>query len=120
MKKLTESEERLMHILWKIKRGFVKDVMEHYEDPKPAYTTISSIIRILEKKGFIGHRVYGPTYEYYPRIEKDEYKRRYLRTIVADYFDNSYKQLVSFFASEKKLKKKDLVEIMKILNEDHE
>jgi len=120
MKKLTESEERIMQILWKIKRGFVRDVIEYYADPKPAYTTVSSIIRILEKKGFIGHTAYGPTHEYYPLVEKDEYKRRYLRAIVKDYFDNSYKQLVSFFAYEKKLKKKDLLDIMRILNEDHE
>ena len=120
MKKLTDSEERIMQILWKMKRGFVKDVIEHMGDPKPAYTTVSSIIRILERKGFVDHKSYGPTYEYYPLIEKDEYKRRYLRAIVEEYFDNSYKQLVSFFATEKKLKKHDLVEIMKILKDGHE
>jgi predicted transcriptional regulator len=117
MKRLTDSEERIMQILWKIKKGFVNDVIAEYTGPKPAYTTVSSIIRILEKKGFVAHKAYGPTHQYYPLIDKDEYTQRYLSTIVKDYFDNSYSKLVSFFAQNKKLRRQEIEEILKIIGD---
>ena len=118
MKKLTNREEEIMHILWQINKGFVRDVLAKIPDPKPSYNTVSTIIRILEKKGYIGHESFGPTHRYYPLMAKDEYTKNYLHTIVQDYFSNSYQQLVSFFAREKKLSIKDLEEIVEMIRKE--
>jgi BlaI family penicillinase repressor len=115
MKRLTNKEEKIMHILWKIQKGFVRDILMHIPEPKPSYNTISTIIRILEKKGFVDHETFGPTHRYYPLISKDNYTRQYLNDIVQIYFGNSYRQLVSFFAREKKLTPQDLEEIIQMI-----
>ena len=115
MKKLTETEEKIMQILWEIESGFVKDVISKFSDPKPPYTTISSIIRILEQKGFVLHKQYGNTYEYFPAISRDEYKKSYLKNIVQDYFGNSYQQLVSFFVKEEDVDIDKLQEILDMI-----
>ena len=104
-----------MHILWKIEKGFVRDILEHMPDPTPSYNTVSTIIRILEKKGFVAHETFGPTHRYYPLIGKDAYTRHYLSDIVQNYFGNSYRQLVSFFARDKKLSPQDLEQILKMI-----
>lgn len=116
MRELTRAEEQVMQVLWKIGKGFVKDVLEHFEDPKPAYNTISTIIRILQDKGFVSHRAYGRTHEYYPVITKDEYSKSHLNTFVNDYFSNSFGKMVSFFAREKGISVKEMEEIMKIMD----
>ena len=115
MKKLTTKEEEIMQILWDIERGFVKDVLEQLPEPKSSYNTISTIIRILEKKGFVHHEVFGPTHRYYPVISKDKYKKQYLGDIVQNYFGNSYQQMVSFFAKEKNLSLEELEEIIQMI-----
>ena len=115
MKKLTETEEKIMQIRWEIESGFVKDVISKFSDPKPPYTTISSIIRILEQKGFVLHKQYGNTYEYFPAISRDEYKKSYLKNIVQDYFGNSYQQLVSFFVKEEDVDIDKLQEILDMI-----
>jgi predicted transcriptional regulator len=115
MKKLTETEEKIMQILWEINNGFVKDVISKFSNPKPPYTTISSVIRILEQKGFVSHKQYGNTYEYFPAISRDEYKKSYLKNIVQDYFGNSYQQLVSFFAKEEEVNIDELQEILEMI-----
>lgn len=116
MRELTRAEEQVMQVLWKIGKGFVKDVLEHFEDPKPAYNTISTIIRILQDKGFVSHRAYGRTHEYYPVITKDEYSKSHLNTFVNDYFSNSFGKMVSFFARERGISVKEMEEIMKIMD----
>ena len=113
MKELTNTEEQIMQILWKLRRGFVKDVIEELPPPKPPYSTISSVIRILEKKEFVGHKQYGTTYEYFPIVSKEAYKEIFLKSIVANYFNNSYSQLVSFFAREEKIDIKELERLIK-------
>lgn len=118
MKELTTAEEEIMQIIWKIKKGFVKDVLEEFPEPKPAYNTVSTIIRILEKKGFIGHKSYGKTYEYFATISKQDYRKSITKNLITDYFDNSPLQLVSFFAKDKKLSVKDLEQIKKIIEEE--
>ena len=115
MKKLTETEEKIMQILWQLENGFVKDVIAQFDDPKPPYTTISSVIRILEQKGYLTHKQYGNTYEYYPAVSKDEYKKSYLQNIVKDYFGNSYQQLVSFFAREEDINIEKIQEILEMI-----
>lgn len=118
MKDLTRAEEQVMQILWKLKKGFVKDIAERFDDPKPAYTTISTIIRILETKGFVGHKAYGKTHEYYPLIEKDEYTKAFMGSFVKNYFSNSYQKMVSFFARDKEISLEEMEEMMKILQEE--
>ena len=104
-----------MHILWKIGKGFVRDILEQLPEPKPSYNTVSTIIRILEKKDFVAHEAFGPTHRYYPLVSKETYTRQYLNDIVHNYFGSSYRQLVSFFAREKKLSPRDLEEIIQMI-----
>lgn len=115
MRELTRAEEQVMQVLWKIDKGFVKDILEHFEEPKPAYNTVSTIVRILQEKGFVTHKAYGRTHEYYPLISKDEYSKSHLSTFVKDYFSNSFEKMVSFFAKEKNISIKEMEEIMKIM-----
>ena len=117
MKELTKAEEQVMHILWKLGKGFVKDIIEEMPKPKPAYNTVSTIVRILEAKGFVGHKAYGKTHEYYPVIAKEKYKKFYLNTMIRGYFDGSFNNLVSFFAKENKLTAQELDELLKQIKE---
>lgn len=112
LKELTKAEDQVMQILWKIERGVVKDIMEEMPDPKPAYNTVSTIVRILEQKGFVDHKAYGKTHEYFPTITKEKYTKFYLNNLLKGYFDGSFQNLVSFFARENKLDAKDLEKLM--------
>ena len=114
---LTRAEEEIMRILWQLKKAFVKDILAEMPEPKPAYNTVSTIIRILEKKEVVGYTAYGKTHEYYPLISEEEYKRFEMQQLMVNYFDNSLPNLVSFFVKENDLKSKDLDEIMKLINE---
>ena len=114
MKRLTPKEEEIMHILWHLKKGFVRDILALLPDPKPSYNTVSTIVRILENKRFVGHLAFGNPHEYYPLIDKQSYTRYYMKSILRDYFENSYQQLVSFFAGEDDF---DPAELEKLLQE---
>jgi predicted transcriptional regulator len=103
-----------MQILWSLGKGFVKDLIEEMPDPKPAYNTVSTIVRILETKGFVGHKAYGKTHEYYPLITKEKYTKFYLNNLIKGYFNGSFQNLVSFFARENKL---NTHEVEKLLEE---
>ena len=115
MEKLTNKEEQAMQVLWKIKRGFVKDLLEVFPQPKPHYNTLSSLIRLLEEKGFVGHKAYGNTHEYFPIITKDDYQKEYMSDIVDTYFEKSYKNAVSFFAREQNISIEELKEIINMI-----
>jgi len=115
MRELTKAEEEVMQVLWKIKKGFVKEILEHFPEPKPAYTTISTIIRILQDKGFVAHKAYGRTHEYYPLVDKEQYSGFHMKNFVRDYFSNSFRNMVSFFASSENISVKEMEEIMKIM-----
>ena len=117
-KELTKAEEQVMQILWDIKKGFVKDVIEEMVEPKPAYNTISTIIRILERKGFVGYNSFGKTHQYYPLITKDTYRSFFLKSMMHNYFGGSIKNLVSFFAKDNDLDINDMEEILKYVEED--
>jgi predicted transcriptional regulator len=117
MKELTKAEDQIMQILWNIEKGFVKDIIEYLPDPKPAYNTVSTIVRILEKKGFVGYKAYGKTHEYYPIIPREKYTRFYLNNLVTGYFNGSFQNLVSFFAKENKMDIKDIEQLVKQLEE---
>ena len=113
MKELTKAEDQVMQLLWQLDKAFVKDIIEKMPDPKPAYNTVSTIIRILETKGFVGHKAYGKTHEYYPLISKEKYTKFYLNNMISGYFDGSFKKLVSFFAKENDLDIKDLEQLLR-------
>ena len=105
---LTKAEEQVMQILWDLGEGLVKDIREKFGDPKPARNTVSTVVRILEQKGFIGHKSYGNVYLYFPAVSKGEYSKSQLFRLMESYFDNSFPAMASFFAREKDLSIKDL------------
>jgi BlaI family transcriptional regulator, penicillinase repressor len=118
MKELTKAEEQVMQVMWKIKKGFINDLLEHFPKPKPAYNTISTIVRILEKKGFISHKAFGKTHEYYALIPKEKYKKTLMGGLLKNYFDNSLTQMVSFFAKDKSLSVKEIDEIISLIESE--
>jgi len=120
MKTLTKAEEQIMHIIWELDRVLVRDILEQLPEPKPAYNTVSTVVRVLEKKGFVGHKSYGTTYEYYPQVSKEEYTRFHFREFLSKYFDNSFPQMASFFAKEHNIGIEDLEEIVKEIEKEME
>jgi BlaI family penicillinase repressor len=118
MKKLTKAEEEVMHIMWALEKGLVRDVIEKFPDPKPPYNTVSTVIRVLEKKGFIGHKAYGTTYEYYPLVNKEDYAKVHFNHFMKKYFNNSFPQMAAFFARENNLDLNDLEDILKMTEEE--
>jgi predicted transcriptional regulator len=112
MRTLTKAEEEVMVILWDLERALVRDILERLPDPKPAYNTVSTVVRVLEKKGFVGHKSYGTTYEYFPLIPKEEYTRFRFSEFLEKYFNNSFSQLASFFTKENNLSLQELEAIM--------
>jgi BlaI family transcriptional regulator, penicillinase repressor len=120
MKELTKAEEQVMQILWKLEKGFVKDMVDEMPEPKPAYNTVSTIVRILEKKGFVDHNAFGKTHEYYPAISREEYTRSYMRNFMRNYFSGSFKEMVSFFAKNDNMSLTDLDELMNDVKRDIE
>jgi BlaI family penicillinase repressor len=116
IKDLTKAEEQLMQVLWQLENAFVKDVIAELPIPKPAYNTVSTIIRILEVKGFVGHKAFGKAHQYYPLISKEEYKRHATEKLMDSYFENSVESMFSFFVKEEKLDLSDVDEILKMIN----
>ncbi len=115
MQKLTNKEEEIMHILWKLKKAFVKDVLAEITEDQPHYNTLSTIIRNLEEKGFVSHNAYGNTHQYFPVVTMEDYRKRFMNTAIENYFNNSYKSMVSFFAQEDKISADELREILEII-----
>jgi predicted transcriptional regulator len=109
---LTKAEEQVMQILWDMKEGLVKDIREKFEDPKPARNTISTVVRVLEKKGFVDHKAYSNIHIYYPLVSKNEYSKSQLFGLMEGYFNNSFPAMASFFAKEKDLSIKELDELL--------
>lgn len=120
MKEFTRAEEKIMQILWKLEKGFVKDIIERLPNPKPAYNTVSTIVRVLEKKGFVSHTAYGKTHEYFPTISRNEYKKNFLKSFIKRYFSNSFQEMVSFFAGDRDIDLKELEEMRELLSEEIE
>lgn len=109
---LTKAEEQVMQIMWEMGEGLVKDIRDRFEDPKPARNTVSTVIRILEKKGFADHKTYGKVHLYYPVVMKNEYSKSQLFGLMKDYFNNSFPAMASFFVREKDLTIQDLEELL--------
>ena len=115
MKELTKAEEQIMQILWDIKQGFVKDVISQLPDPKPAYNTVSTIIRILEGKGFIDHEAFGTTHRYFPIVNIEDYKSFASEKLLNSYFGNSVEKMFSFFIKREKVDLKEADQILKLI-----
>jgi predicted transcriptional regulator len=112
--RLTKAEEQVMQILWDLNEAIIKDMISEFEDPKPAYTTVATVLRVLEKKEFVGHKAVGTTYLYYPLVQKKDYLRGYLSGIVSNYFDGSFSRMAAFFAKENDL---DMGELHELISE---
>ena len=117
MKRLTSKEEQIMQMFWDDGPSIVSKIIEKMDSPKPPHSTISSIVRILEKKSFLSHKAYGRTFEYYPLIRKEEYYKVTLKEMVTNYFDDSPKALVSYLVKEKEVDVKELTDLLKSLDE---
>jgi BlaI family transcriptional regulator, penicillinase repressor len=115
-KELTRAEEQVMQFLWEIKKGFLKDIADHFPEPKPAYTTVSTVIRVLVRKGFIGYNTYGKIHEYFPMVSKSDYFQGHVNSIINTFFNGSAPEFASFFANEQ-LNLSELEEIKKLIEE---
>lgn len=105
-----------MQVMWQLESAFVKEVIDQLPEPKPAYNTVSTIVRILEVKGFVGHEAFGKAHKYHPLISKEEYKRHATEKLLGNYFENSVESMFSFFVKEEKLDLSDVDEILKMIN----
>ena len=114
-KELTKAEEQIMQELWEMGRGFVKEIINRLSEPKPAYNTVSTIVRILETKGFVTHESFGKSHQYLPKISKEEYKKGITGKLLTNYFDNSPKSMLSYFLEENRLDIKELDDILSII-----
>ena len=112
MRELTKAEEQVMLILWEMKEGLVKDVIDKMEPPKPAYNTVSTVIRVLEGKGFLDHKAIGNTHIYFPVISEEQYKHFAFDKVMNNYFENNYQSLVSFLVKEKNMDMEELDELI--------
>ncbi len=117
MTTLTRAEEQVMQILWDEKEGFVKDLLQHFPEPKPAYNTVSTIIRILEKKGFVDHHSFGKSHRYYPLVSREQYRNERFSNLMKDYFNNSMKQVLSHFGISDSMNMKEADEIIQLMEE---
>lgn len=117
MKELTKAEEEIMQVLWELDSAFVKDIIIKLPRPKPAYNTVSTIVRILQQKGFAGHETHGKSHKYHPLITKDAYTKSYMKGFVKRYFNGSYQQMVSFFTKEDNLSINELEQLIKELKD---
>ncbi len=115
---LTKAEEQIMQILWDMKSGIVKDIRLRFSEPRPARNTISTVVRVLERKGFIGHKAYGNTHLYFPLVSKEEYSKSQLHRLLDGYFNNSFPALASFFVREKDLSVRELEGMLEDMKED--
>lgn len=117
-KELTRAEEQIMQAIWAVGKGFAKDIHERLEEPRPAYNTVLTVIRVLVQKGFVNYKTYGKSNEYFPLLSREEYSARRMQTLKENYFDNSNAKLLSFFMKENSLSLEDMNEILKIIENE--
>ena len=117
-KELTKAEEQIMQAIWSVEKGFAKDILEELTEPKPAYNTVLTVIRVLVQKGFVKFNTYGKSNEYYPTLSKEEYSNQKLQSLKKNYFNNSAKELLSFFVKENKMDINELDELLKSIKEE--
>ncbi|MFD1553578.1 BlaI/MecI/CopY family transcriptional regulator [Putridiphycobacter roseus] len=117
-KELTKAEEQIMQSIWQVEKGFAKDILAALPDPKPAYNTVLTVVRILVDKGYVGFKTYGKSNEYFPLVSKEVYSQRKLNKLKKNYFNNSTKELLSFFIRENKMDLQELDDILKSLKKE--
>jgi len=117
MKELTKAEEQVMHFIWKLEKAFLKDIVDEFPEPKPAYTTISTVIRVLVKKKFVGYKAYGKTHEYFPVVTKDDYFRLHFKGVVKNFFSGSVSNFTSFFTNDENMNLTELEQIKKMIEQ---
>ncbi|MFB6318258.1 BlaI/MecI/CopY family transcriptional regulator [Saccharicrinis sp. FJH54] len=120
MRELTKAEDQVMQVIWDKGKITVADVLEDLPEPKPAYNTVSTIVRILEKKGFVDHEPFGRGYKYFPLISKDVYTKKFMKNFIGNYFGNSFKEMVSFFARTDKMDLETFEKMMEEIKKDLE
>jgi predicted transcriptional regulator len=120
MKELTKAEEQIMQLLWQLEEAFVNDIVDKMPEPKPAYNTVSTIVRILEKKGFVDHKAYGKTHLYFPLISKTDYTRSFMKSFMGNYFGNSFREMVSFFAKHDNMSVSEIEKLMEEVKKEIE
>lgn len=115
MEKLTNKEEEIMQILWKMEKGFVNDILEKMPEPKPHYNTLSTIVRLLEEKGFVSYKSYGKSHQYFPIVSLEDYRGEFVKDSIKKYFGNSVSNLVNYFVKEEKLTQEEISELMQLI-----
>lgn len=115
---LTKAELELMQVIWRKEKVLVHDILAELPEPKPAYNTVSTLVRVLEKKEFVGHKAYGKTYEYFPLVTKEDYTSRYMTGVLNNFFDGSLSRLVSFFSENKSISVEETDKILEMLQKD--
>jgi BlaI family penicillinase repressor len=118
IRELTKAEEQVMQILWNMKEGIVRDMVEQFKEPRPAYNTVSTVLRVLEKKGFVDHKAYGTTYVYFPLVTKKDYSKFQFTNLIKNYFNGSFPKMAAFFAKENNLSIRELEEIMDMAKDE--
>jgi len=116
-RELTKAESEVMQILWKKKRAFVQDIIDEMPVPKPAYNTVSTVVRVLEQKGMVNHEAFGRAHRYFPAISKEEYTRGFMKNVMTNYFGNSLSQMVSFFTRQENLSVREMEEIKQLMEQ---
>lgn len=119
-KELTPAELQVMQILWDKKKALVRDVLNEMDEPKPAYNTVSTVVRVLEKKGFVGHKAYGTTYEYFPLVPKREYTSNFMQNMMHNFFGGSRSAFMSFFAEEENMTEEEIRELQELMKKVEE
>ena len=119
MEKLTIQEEEVMRLIWRVGKGFIKEYLENYPEPKPPYTTLASVVKNLERKGYVYSKKYGNVYEYTPLIAENDYAKRFMSGFVKDYFKNSYRDLVAFFIKEREISHDELKQLIDMIEKEN-
>lgn len=117
IRELTKAEEEIMQVLWTLQKAFVKDIIDELSEPKPAYNTVSTIVRILEQKGFIAHNAFGKTHQYFPAISKEDYRRFVTDKLMTGYFGSSPRAMLSFFMQEQQIGINEADELLKLIEQ---
>jgi len=117
MKELTKAEEQVMHHIWSLKKSFLKDIVEAFPEPRPAYTTISTVIRVLVRKGIVGYKTYGKVHEYFPKITRQSYFRGHVKSLINNHFDGSVVSFASFFTGDETMDLGELEEIKQLIDQ---
>jgi predicted transcriptional regulator len=120
MKQLTNAEEAVMQVVWRLGQGFVREILNELPEPKPAYNTVATLVKILEQKGFVAHEAFGKSYRYYPLVSEAAYKRATVESVLKKYFSSSYKELLSFFVKNEDLSLQDIEALTEQLRQEQE